>query len=86
MLNCVYFEKMHKILVHDIEKVRNCRLRRNIEIMHEIHTGIDDKLITDKMVKNQTKNSSNLEVTTVLTQFQYKSFKPGSFSRFINIT
>ena len=42
---------MHDILVHDIEKVRNCRLRRTIETMHKIYTGIHDRLITYKMVK-----------------------------------
>lgn len=52
MLNCVHFEMMHENLVHDIERGRNCRLRRTIETMHEIPVGIDGMLITDKMVKN----------------------------------
>ena len=65
---------MHKILVHDIEKVWNYRLRRTIETMHEIHTEIDDKLITDKMVKNQTYISSNLEVTTVFNTLSIQVF------------
>jgi len=42
---------MHEIIGHDIEKGRNCRLRQTIKTMHEVHTGIDDMLITDKMVK-----------------------------------
>jgi len=42
---------MHEILVHDIEKVRNCRLQRTIKTMHKIHTGIDSGSITNKTVK-----------------------------------
>jgi len=30
MLICVHFEMMYEILVHDIEKVQYCRLRRTI--------------------------------------------------------